>query len=388
MTVRTESGLAVLDNPVNNIISDYNARLDFEEEMRVLYVALTRARERLYVIGTSPNTKTDEFTSKVEFLRDTLSSYSVYKLPSYLAAVLATGALSARVVYHDAPEAEDEAEADEIPEESSDETAQTHTASFSEEDILARFDFEYPDEYLTELPKKMAVSYLYPTVLDGSEDEPSLDIGELSRGVREKSEKLGKIPRFLSDRDSDDSAKRGIATHLFMQFLNIDNLTRGGASEELMRLVSEKFISPEDAERVRLDEIELFRRSELIEEMRAARKIYRELRFNVSFPASIFTSDEKKKKAYEDKKILVQGVIDCIIEREDGELILIDYKTDRLTRAELENKALAAEKLTRVHTSQLSYYRMAVEKMFGKAPLSVAVYSLPLGDTVEIKCKL
>ena len=170
-----------------------------------------------------------------------------------------------------------------------------------------------------------------------------------------------------------------------MQFCDLENLTRGGASAELERLVSERFISKEDAERVRLDEIELFRRSSLIDEMRSAKKIYRELRFNVSFPASAFTADEKRRAAYEGRSVLVQGVIDCIIEREDGGLILIDYKTDRLSRAELDNKDLAAEKLTRVHASQLSYYRMAVEKMFGRAPLSVAVYSLPLGDTVEIK---
>lgn len=169
-----------------------------------------------------------------------------------------------------------------------------------------------------------------------------------------------------------------------MQFCDVEGLISNGAEAELCRLVREKFISEADAERVRLDEIELFRRSSLIGEMRGAKRIYRELRFNVNFPAARFTEDEEKRRAYADKCVLVQGVIDCIIERDDGELLLIDYKTDRLSRAELKNKALAAEKLTRVHASQLSYYKMAVEKMFGRSPRSVAVYSLPLGDTVEI----
>ena len=383
MTVRTESGLAVLENPVNNIISDYNSRLDFEEEMRVLYVALTRAKERLYIVGTSPNVKSEDFISKTEFLRDTLSGYSIYKLPSYLGALLATGTLSAKVVYHDASADFGEDSAEQAAEEKLTES-EVCASGISAEELLSRFDYEYPDGYLTELPKKMAVSSLSPTVLDGSEDEPVLDLSELSKGENRRSEPLGKAPRFLMDTDPDDSAKRGIATHLFMQFLNLENLARGGVSAEIERLVSERYISAEDAALVRLDEIELFRNSRLFSEMRSAKKMYRELRFNINFPASAFTEDEKKRKIYENKCVLVQGVIDCIIERSDGELLLIDYKTDRLSDAELKNKALAAEKLTRVHASQLSYYKMAVEKMFGKPPLSVAIYSLPLGDTVEI----
>jgi ATP-dependent helicase/nuclease subunit A len=65
MTVRTESGLAVLENPVNNIIADYNAALEFEEELRGLYVALARVKERLYVVGPSPNVKIADFDEKI-----------------------------------------------------------------------------------------------------------------------------------------------------------------------------------------------------------------------------------------------------------------------------------------------------------------------------------
>ena len=188
----------------------------------------------------------------------------------------------------------------------------------------------------------------------------------------------------MSAEDPDASSKRGIATHLFMQFFDLENFAKNGARAELTRLTEEGFISEADAERVRLDEIELFLHSELLSEMRTAKKIYRELRFNVKLPASHFTADPQKKMLYADKTVLVQGVIDCIIERESGELLLVDYKTDRLTDEELQNKALAAEKLTRSHASQLSYYKMAVEKMFARSPSLVAVYSLPLGDMVEI----
>ena len=389
MSVRTDSGLALLENPVNNVIADYNARLDFEEELRVLYVALTRAVERLYVVGTSPSVKAEKFMDEIEFLKATLTPYSVYKLPSYLAAIMVSGGICSKLTWEELPGAEEKVkeDADEASaEEKCDEAAEPEVISFTEDELLARFDFAYPDVSLTKLPRKLSVSALHPTVLDGSEDEPIQIVIDADREIAEPRE-LGTKPKFMLDTDPDDSAKRGIATHLFMQFCDLDNLAKNGSTAELERLIAGEFISREDAARVRLEEIDLFVRSGLIEEMRRAKKIYRELRFNVRFPASRFTAETEKREAYAERTLLVQGVIDCIVERESGELLLIDYKTDRLSKRELENRDLAVEKLTRAHASQLSYYKMAVEKMFGRPPVSVAVYSLPLGDTVEIKIK-
>ena len=101
-------------------------------------------------------------------------------------------------------------------------------------------------------------------------------------------------------------------------------------------------------------------------------------------PAELFTEDPEKKAAVSGKEILLQGVIDCIIENEDGSLALIDYKTDRLTKEELSDKALAKATLVAKHSLQLSYYALAIEKIFGKYPDSVQIYSLMLGDTVDV----
>ena len=340
------------------------------------------------MVGTSPSVDAEKFMNSIEFLKETLTPYSVYKLPSYLAAIMVSGGLCSRLVWEEMPANEEQTEdkkSDEAcDEDKCEETDLPEEASFTEDELLARFDFEYPDVSLTKLPRKLSVSGLHPTVLDGSEEEPIRIFIDADREEKPRGD-LGKKPKFMLDTDPDDSAKRGIATHLFMQFCDLENLAKNGSQAELDRLVLGEFISREDAARVRLDEIELFARSGLIEEMRGAKKIYRELRFNVRFPASRFTADAEKREAYADRTLLVQGVIDCIVERESGELLLIDYKTDRLTKRELENRALATEKLTRSHASQLYYYKMAVEKMFGRPPVSVAVYSLPLGDTVEIK---
>ena len=82
--------------------------------------------------------------------------------------------------------------------------------------------------------------------------------------------------------------------------------------------------------------------------------------------------------------MLVQGVIDCIVLYPDGRIGLFDYKTDRLTREELSDLELASEKLRRKHSLQLYYYSLAVERIFGRAPDRVEVYSLPLGKCVAV----
>ena len=133
-----------------------------------------------------------------------------------------------------------------------------------------------------------------------------------------------------------------------------------------------------------MDEAELFRNSELLLAMRAAKSLYRELRFNVRLPAEMFATEENAKELYRGREILVQGVIDCLIEDENGEYRLIDYKTDRLTKEERQDPSLAEQKLRAAHSRQLGYYAEAVKRMFGKAPTRVEVYSLPLGKTLSV----
>ena len=79
----------------------------------------------------------------------------------------------------------------------------------------------------------------------------------------------------------------------------------------------------------------------------------------------------------------MQGVIDLFYENEKGELILCDYKTDRLTPYELTHPEAAAKKLSERHGMQLSYYKRALEQICGKTPDRILIYSLPLGEAIE-----
>ena len=224
----------------------------------------------------------------------------------------------------------------------------------------------------------MSVSKTSPTVLDGA-DEGVADI--IKADVAESSATL---PSFMSGSAAAESAKRGIATHYFMQFCDLENFAKSGAEAELLRLVHDGYLSERDGERVRLDELYAFAKSQLFADMCAATALHRELRFNVRLPANLFTEDEERRNAYDGRDVLIQGVIDCIIEYPDGEIGLFDYKTDRLSREELSDRALAEKVLTERHKTQLSYYALAAERIFGKYPKTVGVYSLHLGDTVTV----
>ncbi len=137
---------------------------------------------------------------------------------------------------------------------------------------------------------------------------------------------------------------------------------------------------------MRLSEIEAFRRSDIFRRMLCARRILREKRFNAKLDAADFTTDPelRERLRHDGVKITVQGVVDCIFEDEDG-AVLLDYKTDRLTEEELRDRELAEEKLLSRHRRQLTVYRDVCEKMIGRPFAGVYIYSLPLGDTIEVK---
>lgn len=357
-----------------------------------MYVALTRAKERLFVTGDLKAKSPEAYFAEMTVKGRALTPYGITKLGSYLDIIMASGA-AAKVEYiddFDSTMCEDGAKNEER-----DEFFDTNTGNSNEdaaeiyEKIMERFRFEYPDKILTEIPEKMSVSRLYPTVLDDTGDEMVLFGDEMPEREAAEREVVRRdaLPDFITGTEADESARRGIATHMVLQFCDLENLKSRGARAELERLRAQDFLSERNKERVRLYEIELFAKSALFADMLKAKRLYRELRFNCRLPASLFTDDEAKKAKLRDTGILVQGVIDCLIEDSEGNLHLVDYKTDRLTREELSDVHLAEKKLNDKHALQLSYYAMAVKKMFGREPSTVSVYSMPLGHTVPIKVK-
>jgi len=410
MYLRTPSGLSLVKNPTKSVVLDYRLRRKIEEEARLLYVILTRARERLYLVGKL-RSGADTYAARVASSHEHLTPFTAYRMSDYTDMVTFPTGMSfmtpeqfvpdmsdeLRLAIYPPEEDEDGGEGIYVPDEIPTEIAfsiedDTRVENFEStgiasdgdelaEELYRRFTFEYPDAHLAHLPEKLSVSKLYPEILDPSKEEEAVLEDEESKV---KYTKMGKLPRFETGSDETESAKRGIATHLFFQFCDLERLREDGARRELERLRREKYISDADAERVRLYEVEAFRRSSLFADMLGAARIWRELRFNTRLPATMLATDEELLPRLEGEEILVQGVIDCLIEDAEGELHLVDYKTDRLTREEREDVALGEARLRAAHSRQLAYYSAAIERMFGKRPVTVEVYSLHLGKCVDV----
>ena len=155
---------------------------------------------------------------------------------------------------------------------------------------------------------------------------------------------------------------------------------------EADRLLADGFIPQSAADIIRIDEVAAFSRSALMSEILAAKKLYREQRFNVFLDAKDFTSSPEFSQEIDGERLLVQGVIDLFFIDADGRLVLCDYKTDRLTREELKDGELARKTLTERHGEQLGYYSLALERIMGRRPDRVCIFSLHAGCAFDALC--
>jgi ATP-dependent helicase/nuclease subunit A len=349
-------------------VLDLYAKLRYtEEEMRVLYVAMTRAKEKLYITGNYPQRLITNVMPLAEFDARFNCRYNIISASSYMDWVLTATCLGRN--------SDDFEVLGFTPEEITSCEAMT-TSADAEQDIemntelyqqlKEKFAFKYPYRELGRIPSKLSVSRLSPTFLD--EDDETVDMFE--------TDKRTVIPDFFLPSPSEsNAAMRGTATHLFLQFCDFEFARKNGISQMIDKLTEQKFIPQETAELLYTDDLEKFLTSELMEQILGSKRVIREQRFNILFPTSIFTEDEELKQKVEGLKTAVQGVIDLILIDGDGNICLYDYKTDRLTREEMADDTLAAARMNKVHGLQLSYYSNAVEYLFGKAPDRIAIYS-------------
>ena len=411
-----QTGFARLNTPMRLAIIDrQNERLR-EEEIRLLYVAMTRARERLYVTAKSRSASdklTDAAFLRTAFCKDhRVALMDCHSYLEWMMCALETGRgydccefrmMTPQQVdenYHDI-----KSRCILTPLDPTDTEEETQNSTLDQSALKMwqeRFDFRYPYEHLTVLPSKISISDLHPGVLDEQlnleaedsrlmEEEARLRLQVSGRTLPEESDSmiekwLSRVPSFCQPKDEQavSAAERGTATHLFLQFCDMENARRHGVAAEAARLIEKRFLPPYVAERIREDQLTRFFASKLYTELRHARRVWREQRFQLLLPADRFTENPDYARELSGEVLLVQGVIDIFFETEDGRLILCDYKTDALTAEERLNPARAQKKLKDRHGRQLAYYTEAVEQLCGRRPDEVLIYSLPLGGTISI----
>lgn len=374
-------GMAQLTTPMCEAVAQQIEDSQLEEEMRILYVALTRARERLYITGKSTS-KLEKLDEKALLTNYFASDFEVRNCKNWLSMILSSiypleSGDSYTFESYDKGEIEFDYAPSSLGECDSEEEYKAEP-EYGANALKERFAYSYPHAHLSKLPAKLSISKLTPTVLDDMDSD-----AETLEAFDEA--KILEIEEFFESKQKTTSAERGTATHLFLQFCDFENAEKNGAQAELERLTESKFISPEIAKLIDLTQIKKFFESKFYSDFKRADKIYRETRFNILLPASHFTKDEEFGADIEGEEILVQGVIDLFYTDSNGRIVLCDYKTDYLTPTELSDEGLVIKKMSERHGTQLRYYSMAIERLMGKAPEKTVIYSLPYGESVDIK---
>lgn len=340
-----------------NAIKQRLKREMLSEEMRLLYVALTRARERLIVTAAmkEPEKKlqsmmlqcTRPMSPEVLLGAQSMADWMIY-------AQLCTEDDKFKLSFISAADAAAaQAEEPELEKAPSD-------AEIVEK-LRRNLAFSYPHEAATRLPSKVTATELKHLLDESDEEAASLAPTARSRF---------RTPR-LGDAYTLTPTQRGSAAHALLQ--HIDYSKTGSEEEirgELTRMTQEKFLTAQQAEAVDTGCIRRLFASRIGQRIMNADRLRREFKFSLLCPA------EKFFPGGEGESVLLQGVIDCMIE-ENGEITIIDYKTDRVRGSELIERAKGYEK-------QLEAYAYAAQRMTGKPVRECVLYFLYSGETVEL----
>lgn len=225
------------------------------------------------------------------------------------------------------------------------------------------FSYQYEHSSLEDLYTKTTVSELKKA---GQEEE--LDF---SFKLFEEEAVIPYIPKFMMKEESLGGAGRGSAFHKVMELIDLSD-TAGGVEDQLDRMVKEKRLREEYAGAISIPLVKQFLSSGLAERMAGAESkgcLYREQPFVLGLPAK-----ELNERFPEDEIVLIQGIIDVYFE-EDGEIVLADYKTDRVN---------SGEELIVKYKKQLEYYKRALQRMTGKRVKESILYSFGLGEEIFI----
>jgi len=249
------------------------------------------------------------------------------------------------------------------------------------ETLRRKLFWSYPHRELAGLPSKVTVTEWRHRQEEMEEEAgeavPALSLADLS-GASEKDMLSGfGLPVFYTGRHY-DGAERGRVVHMVMESLTLVPAPEPGDIErQLDILVDKEILRPEQRQMVRVREIEKFFACKLGRRVLAAARreqLWREIPFTMGVPVAELYPDLAGRSRQE--SILLQGVIDCFFV-EDGEVVVIDYKTDRLTGEQL---AAAANK----YRVQLQLYARAVETILGLPVISKYLYFFAVNQAVAV----
>ena len=344
------------------------------EELRVLYVAMTRARDRLIMTYTSGNLEKElqEMVSRLnmdtrQLLIAEAGCQGEWILMSALLRTEAGelfrfGGQSVHARVWDHPWLIRVVEAPQLQSAAGQEQEEITVPQDLTEKMRQILDFRYPHQEATVAPSKQTATQRKGRIKDQEAAENAPEPKLHGRNWRK--------PSFVETQVQGKTY--GSAVHAVMQHIRYEACADPEAVEqEVQRLVRERFITAELAALVDCRQIAAFFGTPLGVKLRSGGNVLREFKFSILDDGSAYHA------ALAGEKILLQGVVDCALVEEDG-ITIVDFKTDRVTEATV---SAAAEQ----YRSQVEAYADALSRIFRKKVKRSCLYFFQLGDFVDCK---
>ncbi len=343
-------------SPIREAIKSKLNAETLSEEMRILYVALTRAKEKLILLGTvkKRDEYVDSYKTDARYLKEKLSPGLVKNAKSYLDFIMAgcseeifenSNPLITLSLKDIRPDGDDDTESgkdnENLPEISG--------------SVREKLEYVYPSEGKS-FYSKYSVSELKKLL---TIDENSSDyFGFSSSLVKRK-------------KDGISGAEEGSIIHLILEKTDerVINCEKD-LEDAITGLVNENILTEDEAKCADTSSLYRYYTSSLCEKLKNSDEIYKEAPFNIIIDSSEIDSVNGG------EKLQVQGVIDCYFRCGD-EFYIVDYKTDTLT---LQNRA---DRIA-LYTKQLEFYRKAVSKMHNTDKIRCFIYFTRYDDIIEL----
>ena len=359
------------------------------EELRVLYVALTRAREKLYLVGSVRNRERviEKWVHTAALPRNAqgaLPDHVLAQARCFLdwvgPAVIAHPDVAASLGLADKPLREKEPsrwrlhliDPDQL-------TSSPHSEPESEELIsLARHQVLSDHGWEKAVAERLGWQYPYAQ-LQGKHKKVS--VSELKRRFEAHDEEAAPIrwqrppalrPAFLQQQEGPTPTELGSAIHLMLQHVDLAKEPTQDYLQELQeRMVANSLLSEETAARIDLQLLRSFLESELGRRLRGADRVWRELPFSLQLPATELYGPEA-----EGEHVFIQGIVDCVL-REGEQAVLIDFKSDNVTQDSVHRAAAG-------YRVQVDLYTRAITDLLSLPVKERYLYFLRLGQAISI----
>ena len=326
------------------------------EEMRLLYVALTRAKERLIITGYDKNLIKSK-TNKENLVKNTnLSVATIRNSKSYLdwlELIYFKEELKdiLEVNFYNKNQIEDEKKEVEI-------------IDYSK--ILQRFLSDINKENQAKVDELLSWEYKYKesTKIQGKTSVTGITHKKDNKVLEEVKE-----PKFMLETQKLTAAEIGTLMHLILQKIDLKKIyTKETVNEFIQELIAKKIITQNEEKYINTDKIIKFTNSNLYKEIQNAKQVYREQPFHISLNSQeVYGIDIKE-------KILVQGIIDLYFINKNDEIVLLDYKTDYVSNE---------QELIEKYKEQLKIYKNALEQALNKKVSKIVIYSIYLNKEIE-----